>query len=209
MYTYFASLVTLKIAARLIFIFCKFTKSQTMAPFFCNFPMGKSGGVAVWEPEGAEEWLERLNPSELFTNIVTEHEYVECTSSPIQTLLLFKKLYPNHRRKEVNNFIEKATHYVENVQRPDGSCMVAGEFASPMLHGLHYQVYMNNCMLHYVSYRNIFPTWALGMYRRRNLPMVYMVAEQMSYSWVALIVKLKKVAMHACEKVVRNELKMG
>ncbi|RVX10778.1 Beta-amyrin synthase [Vitis vinifera] len=48
---------------------------------------GKSGGVAA----GAEEWLEKLNPSELFTNIVTEHEYVECTSSAIQTLLLFKK----------------------------------------------------------------------------------------------------------------------
>ncbi|CBI30894.3 unnamed protein product, partial [Vitis vinifera] len=62
---------------------------------------GKSGGVAA----GAEEWLEKLNPSELFTNIVTEHEYVECTSSAIQTLLLFKKWYPNHRRKEVDNFI--------------------------------------------------------------------------------------------------------
>ena len=42
--------------------------------------------------------------------------YVECTSSAIQTLLLFKKLYPNHRRKEVDNFIEKETGYVEDVQ---------------------------------------------------------------------------------------------
>ncbi|XP_047307741.1 dammarenediol II synthase-like isoform X1 [Impatiens glandulifera] len=31
-------------------------------------------------------------------------------------------------------------------------------------------VYMKNCMLHYAQYRNIFPTWALGEYRRRVWP---------------------------------------
>ncbi|KAJ0597442.1 Dammarenediol II synthase [Helianthus annuus] len=28
-------------------------------------------------------------------------------------------------------------------------------------------VYMKNCMLHYAEYRNIFPLWALGEYRKR------------------------------------------
>ncbi|KAJ9691013.1 hypothetical protein PVL29_013265 [Vitis rotundifolia] len=180
---------------------------------------------AVWEPAGAKEWLKKLNPSKLFTNI---------------TLLLFKKLYPNYIRKEVDNFIEKATRYVENVQRSNGSwyggwgvCFTyAAWFAlsglaavgktysnrkivrkhvdfllskqkanggwgesylsCPDMVYVHLEgdrtnlvqtawclmglieagqeitaVYMNNCMLHYVSYRNIFPTWALGMYRRR------------------------------------------
>ena len=66
--THFVSLVTLKIAARLIFVLCKFTKSLSMAPFFFfffffffNFPKGKSGGLAIWEPAGAEEWLEVIS----------------------------------------------------------------------------------------------------------------------------------------------------
>ncbi|KAK6124101.1 hypothetical protein DH2020_042186 [Rehmannia glutinosa] len=31
-------------------------------------------------------------------------------------------------------------------------------------------VYMKNCMLHYAQYRNIFPLWALGEYRKRVWP---------------------------------------
>ncbi|RVX03814.1 Beta-amyrin synthase [Vitis vinifera] len=34
----------------------------------------KNGGLAAWEPTGALEWLELLNPTEFFTDIVIEHE---------------------------------------------------------------------------------------------------------------------------------------
>ncbi|CAH9068562.1 unnamed protein product [Cuscuta europaea] len=81
----------------------------------------KNGGLAAWEPAGASEWLEILNPTEFFADIVIEHEYVECTASSIQALVFFKKLYPGHRTKEIENFITNATKYLENVQRPDGS----------------------------------------------------------------------------------------
>ncbi|KAM1114260.1 hypothetical protein ACFX1X_047454 [Malus domestica] len=68
----------------------------------------KNSGLATWEPAGAAEWLEALlisiptgyslffflmlNPTEFFADIVVEHEYVECTSSAIQAIVLFKKL---------------------------------------------------------------------------------------------------------------------
>ncbi|WJZ95700.1 hypothetical protein VitviT2T_014448 [Vitis vinifera] len=81
----------------------------------------KNGGLAIWEPAGASEWLELLNPSEMFEDIVIEHEYVECTASAIQALVLFKKLYPRHRTKEIDNFITNATKYIEDQQMPDGS----------------------------------------------------------------------------------------
>ncbi|KAJ9693191.1 hypothetical protein PVL29_012087 [Vitis rotundifolia] len=81
----------------------------------------KNGGLAVWEPAGASEWLELLNPTEIFEDIVIEHEYVECTASAIQALVLFKKLYPRHRTEEIDNFITNATKYIEDQQMPDGS----------------------------------------------------------------------------------------
>lgn len=50
-----------------------------------------------------------------------EHEYVECTSSVIQALVLFKKLYPGHRKMEIDNFVTNAVRYLEDTQLPDGS----------------------------------------------------------------------------------------
>ncbi|XP_028952932.1 beta-amyrin synthase-like isoform X5 [Malus domestica] len=81
----------------------------------------KNGGLAAWEPAGAAEWLEMLNPTEFLADIVVEHEYAECTSSAIQALVLFKKLYPGHRKEEIDQFITAAALYLENVQMADGS----------------------------------------------------------------------------------------
>jgi cycloartenol synthase len=50
--------------------------------------------------------------------------YVECTSAAIQALASFKKLYPGHRRKDVDNCINKAANYIESIQRSDGSWLV-------------------------------------------------------------------------------------
>jgi beta-amyrin synthase len=82
---------------------------------------GKNGGLAGWEPAGAAEWLELLNPSEFFEDIVIEHEHIECTSSAIQAIIFFKKLYPEHKKKEIEDFIMNAIRYIENVQMRDGS----------------------------------------------------------------------------------------
>ncbi|XP_049387802.1 beta-amyrin synthase isoform X13 [Solanum stenotomum] len=81
----------------------------------------KNGGLTAWEPAGASEYLELLNPTEIFEDVVIEHEYVECTGSSIQALVHFKKLYPGHRTTEVDNFIDNAVKYVEDIQKPDGS----------------------------------------------------------------------------------------
>ncbi|KAM6552668.1 hypothetical protein CsatB_013430 [Cannabis sativa] len=81
----------------------------------------KNGGLTVWEQAIGQEWMEILNPTEFAEGIVIEHEYVECTSSAIEALFLFKSLYPNHKKYEIENFITKAVHFIEHSQLPDGS----------------------------------------------------------------------------------------
>ncbi|KAL4369597.1 hypothetical protein GQ457_05G034860 [Hibiscus cannabinus] len=47
--------------------------------------------------------------------------HVECTSSALQALALTKKVYPDHRTKEIDNCIKKAANFIEDSQYPDGS----------------------------------------------------------------------------------------
>ncbi|XP_054817726.1 beta-amyrin synthase-like [Prosopis cineraria] len=81
----------------------------------------KKGSVAVWEPIRAQDWLEVLNPVEFLENVVVEREYVECTGTTIQALVLFREIYPTHREKEIKNFIDNAIRYIEDTQTKDGS----------------------------------------------------------------------------------------
>ncbi|GMN53543.1 hypothetical protein TIFTF001_022667 [Ficus carica] len=82
----------------------------------------KNGGFPAWEPQRAFRWLEKFNPTEFFEDTLIEREYVECTSSAIQALTMFRKLYPKHRRKEIDNCIFEGVRYIEDTQNPDGSC---------------------------------------------------------------------------------------
>ncbi|CAN8240342.1 unnamed protein product [Cochlearia groenlandica] len=82
---------------------------------------GENGGLTAWEPLRSSEWLELLNPTDFFTNVMAEREYVECTSSVMQAFVLFRQHYPDHRTKEINKSIEKAVQFIESKQTSDGS----------------------------------------------------------------------------------------
>ncbi|GJN18969.1 hypothetical protein PR202_gb06192 [Eleusine coracana subsp. coracana] len=86
-----------------------------------TFQLNDNGGFATYELTRSYAWLELINPAETFGDIVIDYPYVECTSAAIQALTSFKKLYPGHRRKEVDNCISKAANFVESIQRSDGS----------------------------------------------------------------------------------------
>ncbi|XP_057463932.1 dammarenediol II synthase-like [Actinidia eriantha] len=80
-----------------------------------------SGGFSAWEAPVSLPALEVLNPSEFFADVVVEKEHVECTTSVIQALLMFKHLHPKHREKEIDISVAKAIRFLEMSQWPDGS----------------------------------------------------------------------------------------
>ncbi|KAH6767035.1 cycloartenol synthase 1 [Perilla frutescens var. hirtella] len=79
------------------------------------------GGFASYELTRSYSWLELINPAETFGDIIIDYPYVECTSAAIQALTSFKKLYPGHRREEVEQCIEKSAKFIEKIQEADGS----------------------------------------------------------------------------------------
>ncbi|KAK9086019.1 hypothetical protein Sjap_026430 [Stephania japonica] len=81
----------------------------------------ENGGFSAWEPARAPEWLELFNSSDVFPCAMIETEYVECTASAVQALALFRKLHPEHRKKEIDNSISKAVKFIEGVQISNGS----------------------------------------------------------------------------------------
>ncbi|XP_058208032.1 dammarenediol II synthase-like isoform X2 [Rhododendron vialii] len=95
----------------------------------------ESGGFAVWEPPIPQPYLQDLNPSEIFADIVVEKEHVDCTASIIHALVAFNRLHPGHREKEIETSVAKGIRFLEEKQWPDGSwygywgiCFIYGTF---------------------------------------------------------------------------------
>ena len=80
-----------------------------------------NGGWASYELTRAPEWLELLNPSEIFGNIMVDYSYTECTSACVQGLAEFKKHFPDYRSNEIENSIKQGFRYILSQQKSDGS----------------------------------------------------------------------------------------
>ncbi|KAK8450401.1 hypothetical protein SEVIR_6G021300v4 [Setaria viridis] len=80
-----------------------------------------NGGYGTWELARTYPWMEIFNMTEIYADIMVEHQYVECTSSVIQALALFREKYPGHRKDEIDQCIRNATEFIEKLQNDDGS----------------------------------------------------------------------------------------
>ncbi|XP_072953251.1 cycloartenol synthase-like [Typha angustifolia] len=83
--------------------------------------MNKDGGFGSYGLTRSYAWMEAFNPSEIFEDVVIDHPCTECTSSAIQSLTSFQRLYPGHRKEEIDNCIRKAANFIEKKQEPNGS----------------------------------------------------------------------------------------
>ncbi len=80
------------------------------------------GGWATYENMRAPAWLEKLNPSDVFADIMVDYSYVECTSACVQALAAYKKAYPGSPiDKKLARSIERGKQFLLDKQRPDGS----------------------------------------------------------------------------------------
>ncbi len=77
------------------------------------------GGWATYEKQRGGEWLERLNPSQVFGEIMVDYSYVECTSAVVQALLDARRRFPGELDAE--RAIRRGVEFIQSKQRADGS----------------------------------------------------------------------------------------
>ncbi len=81
----------------------------------------EDGGWATYERTRAPKWLEALNPSDVFGDIMIDYSYPECTSSCLQALSAYQTRFPGNLEREIAASIERGKQYLLATQRPDGS----------------------------------------------------------------------------------------
>ncbi|MEM9191058.1 MAG: prenyltransferase/squalene oxidase repeat-containing protein [Myxococcota bacterium] len=79
------------------------------------------GGYATYELTRGPAWLELLNPSDCFADIMIDYSYVECTAAAVEALAAFRRRHPHYRREEIDATVQRATEFILRTQRADGS----------------------------------------------------------------------------------------
>ena len=81
----------------------------------------QSGGYSSFEPIRGGAYLEYLNGTELFGNVMVEYDYPECTASALMALVEFQKHDDSYRSKDIEKAITGGLNYIRQDQREDGS----------------------------------------------------------------------------------------
>lgn len=79
------------------------------------------GGWSEYERARGPAWIERLNPAEVFGDIMVGHSYVECTSACLQGLARYARERPGYRTSELARALARGAQLVRLRQRADGS----------------------------------------------------------------------------------------
>ncbi len=80
----------------------------------------EDGGWATYELTRGPAWLELLNTSDCFRDIMIDYSYVECTSACMQALASYVERFPETRER-LRPAIERGRDFILTRQRPDGS----------------------------------------------------------------------------------------
>lgn len=79
------------------------------------------GGWATYELTRAPKWLEKLNPSEVFADIMIDYSWTECTAACVLSLLEIQETYPDFKNSEIRKAIGAGLDFILKQQKADGS----------------------------------------------------------------------------------------
>lgn len=79
------------------------------------------GGWATYELTRAPKWLEKLNPSEVFADIMIDYSWTECTAACVIALQEFQDTEPDYKSSEIRKAISSGLDFIIRQQKPDGS----------------------------------------------------------------------------------------
>lgn len=79
------------------------------------------GGWATYELTRAPKWLEKLNPSEVFADIMIDYSWTECTAACVIALLELQEVYPDFKNSEIRKAISAGIDFILKQQKTDGS----------------------------------------------------------------------------------------
>ncbi|KAI8820421.1 terpenoid cyclases/protein prenyltransferase alpha-alpha toroid [Fimicolochytrium jonesii] len=79
------------------------------------------GGFPSYERRRAPTLLEKINPAEVFGDIMVEYSYPECTTAVLLGLQAFAAHDAHYRAAEITAATAQGVAYIRNTQNPDGS----------------------------------------------------------------------------------------
>lgn len=81
----------------------------------------KDGGWPTYELSRAPQWLEKLNPSEVFADIMIDYSWTECSSACVVALLEILECHPDYKSSEIRSAITRGLQFIVKQQKQDGS----------------------------------------------------------------------------------------
>ncbi|RLA17536.1 MAG: hypothetical protein DRQ62_14845, partial [Gammaproteobacteria bacterium] len=80
-----------------------------------------NGGWPTYELSRSPEWLEVLNPSEIFADIMIDYSWTECSAACVIALLEIQQRFPDYKDQQIKLAISRGLQYIIQQQKQDGS----------------------------------------------------------------------------------------
>lgn len=80
----------------------------------------KDGGWASYEKTKGPKWLEKMNPSRIFGEIMVDYSYVECTSACVQGLKSYAEYNPSYKKRAIQTAIQNGIEFILRKQKENG-----------------------------------------------------------------------------------------